>query len=68
MPPVRIVPALDEVEDRHARFDLGAEAHSLQKFTLEGGEEGLGERVVYASPNDPIDGRTPISRQRFPKA
>ena len=35
MPPVRVVPALDEVEDSHAGLSLRAEATLIQQLTLE---------------------------------
>ena len=46
MPPVRVVPALDEVEDGHAGLGLGREAAAIEQLTLERGEEALAEGVV----------------------
>ena len=69
MSPVRVVPALDELEDGHFRFGLGAEASPVEKLALERGEEALAERVVVrVAYTLPIDGRTPASRQRLPNA
>ena len=46
MPPVRVVPALNEVKDRHPGLGLGGEAAAVQELALEGGEEALAEGVV----------------------
>jgi hypothetical protein len=46
MATVRVVPALDELEDRHARLDLALEAVAIDKFEFEGREEALAHRVV----------------------
>ena len=42
MPAARIVPALDEVEDRQASLHLGAESLATQKLALEGREKVFG--------------------------
>jgi hypothetical protein len=55
MAPARIVPALDEPEDGHAGLRLGLELAPVEQLAFEGGEEAL-------------DGRTPASFQRRPKA
>ena len=65
---MRVVPAFDELEDRHAGFDLGFEAAAVEQFAFEGGKEALAHGVVEASPTEPIEGRTPASLQRSPKA
>ena len=53
MLPMRIVPALDEVEDGHSGVGLGREAATVQQFALEGGEEALTEGVVVGVPHAP---------------
>ncbi len=45
MPLVRVVPALDEVEDGHPGLGLGREAAAVEQLAFEGGEEALTERV-----------------------
>jgi hypothetical protein len=39
VPPTRIVKALDEFEDGHARFGLGLEATPIEQLAFERGEE-----------------------------
>jgi hypothetical protein len=68
MAAVRVVPALDEVEHGHARLELGLEAPPLQEVALQGGEKTLAQGVVVGVPHRAIEGRTPASRQRRPKA
>jgi hypothetical protein len=63
-----VVPTLEEFEDGHARFNLGFEAAAVERFTFERGEETLAHRVIEQSPTEPIEGRTPAARQRWPKA
>ena len=46
MPPPRIVPALDEVEDGEARLGRCREPLPIEQLALEGREEALAERVV----------------------
>jgi hypothetical protein len=48
---VRIVPALDEVEDGKAGLDVVLEAGSIEELALERGEEALAHRVVVATIN-----------------
>ena len=43
-----IVPAFDELEDCHARFDLSFEAAAVEQFRFEGGKETLAHRVIEA--------------------
>src|SRR5216683_2304294 len=43
-----VVPAFDELEDRHAGFALGFEAAAVEQFAFERGEETLAHRVVEA--------------------
>jgi hypothetical protein len=66
--PARVVEALDEVEDGHLGLRLGPESAAVQELALEGGEEALAQRISYASPTEPIEGRTPASRHLRPKA
>jgi hypothetical protein len=65
---VRVVPTLDELKHRHARLSLRAETMTIEKLTLQGGKKLSHSALSYASPTDPIEGRTPASRQRSPKA
>ena len=46
VPAARVVPALDEGEDRHARLSVGMEAATVDQLALEGREEGSAEGVV----------------------
>ena len=70
MEPIGIVPALDKLEDRETSLRPTGERLPLDEFTFERRKERFAHRVVVAvSPQlDPIDGRTPASLQRFPKA
>ena len=45
---MRVVPALDEVEDGHASLGLSPETATVQKLALQGCEETLTHRVVEA--------------------
>src|SRR5258708_28580544 len=53
MPPVRVVPAFDEVEDGHAGLDLGREATAVQQLALEGRKEALAEGIVVGVAHAP---------------
>ena len=53
MPPARIVEALDELEDGHARFGLRLEATPIEQLTFERGEETLRHRVVVGISDRP---------------
>ena len=46
MTPMRVVPALDPFEDRHASFSLAAEAATAEQFSLERGKEALGHGII----------------------
>lgn len=48
MPTLGIVPALDEVKDRHPRFGMTAETVPVEKLAFQGGEETLAQDVVIA--------------------
>ncbi len=54
---MRVVPALDEVEDCHAGFDLCAKRLLVESLALKRGKEALAHRVVVAVATDPIEGR-----------
>ena len=41
-----VVPALDEIEDCHARLDLGLGTTPVKQLAFEGGEEALAHGVV----------------------
>ena len=66
MAPTRVVPALDELEYRHPRLDLGLEAAARQQFAFRGREEVSHIALSKQSPTEPIEGRTPASRQHAP--
>src|SRR5215468_6061800 len=46
MSPMRVVPALQPIKDRHLRLCLAREAATAEYFTLKSREETLGHRVV----------------------
>jgi hypothetical protein len=48
MAAMRVVPALDEIEDRHPRLDLGLEASPVEQFAFERGKGTLAHGVVEA--------------------
>src|SRR3954471_20494296 len=48
-------------------FGVGPEGATVDELALEPGEEGFTQRVVVASPMDPIEGWTPAWRHRCPK-
>ena len=41
-----IVPAFDELEDRHAGLAVGFEAAAVEQFAFERGKEALAHRVI----------------------
>src|SRR5713101_3780777 len=43
-----VVPAFDELEDRHAGLALGFEAAAVEQFAFECGKETLAHRVIEA--------------------
>src|SRR5579859_6075264 len=43
---MRIVPALDEVEDRHPRRDLGFESTAVEQLAFQGGKKAFAQGVV----------------------
>ena len=43
-----IVPALNELEDRHPGFGLGPEFAPVVEFAFEGGAEALANRIVIS--------------------
>ncbi len=60
MTAARVVPALDEVEDRQASLGLGGEPLAIEQLALERGEEALAQGVVVGipprrSPNGRLD-------------
>ena len=64
---MRVIPALDELEHRHARLDLSAEVAAVEQLAFGRSEKAL-VALSKQSPTEPIEGRTPDSRQRIPKA
>lgn len=57
MAPTRIVPAFDELDDRHASLGLGLELAPVEQFAFEHREEALTHRVVICIA-DRSNGRT----------
>src|ERR1700730_13956884 len=45
---MRVIPALDELEHRHARLDLSAEVAAVEQLTFELSEKALAHRIVEA--------------------
>jgi len=43
-----VIPALDELEHRHARLDLSAEVAAVEQLAFKGGEKALAHRIVEA--------------------
>ncbi len=48
MAPSRIVPALDELEDRHSGLGLGLELAPVEQLAFERREEALAHRIVIS--------------------
>ncbi len=65
---MRVVAALDEIEDRHAGLDLGLEALPVEQLAFEGGEEALTHGVVETIAGRAHRRLTPASSQRLPKS
>jgi len=65
---MRVMPPFCEVEYFAARFDPGTERMSVEQLAFEHREEALTQALSYASPTAPIEGRTPASWHRLPKA
>ena len=63
-----VTQAFDEIEDRHRGLDLGLETAPVEQLAFEGDEKALAYALSKQSPTEPIEGRTPASRQRIPKA
>ena len=53
MTTVRVVPALDELEDRHTRLGLRLETVPVNQLAFERGKEALGHRIVVAIADRP---------------
>jgi hypothetical protein len=68
VPAAWVVPAFDELEDRHARLGLGTERTPVDELALQRGEKLSAMALSKQSPADPVEGSTPISRHRLPKA
>ena len=63
-----IVPTLDELEDCHPRLDLGLEPAAVEQLAFRVAKKLSAIALSKQSPIEPIEGRTPASRQRWPKA
>src|SRR6516165_3084491 len=59
VPPVRVVPPLEEVEDRDPRLSRGREAPAVEELTFQGREEALRHRVVVGVAHRPHRGADP---------
>jgi hypothetical protein len=68
MTAARIVEAFDEGERCIARLGRCLEPAASEKLALERGEEALAQALSYVSPTEPIEGRTPAPRQRWPNS
>ena len=55
---MRIVPALDEVEDRHPRVDLGFESTAFEQLAFQVAKKLSHMALSKQSPTEPIEGRT----------
>jgi hypothetical protein len=65
---MRVIPALDELVHRLARLGLSAEVAAVERLAFERSEKLSHIALSKQSPTEPIEGRTPESRQRIPKA
>ncbi len=63
-----VVEALDKVEEGATGLSRCWEAVAVQQLTLQRGKEALTQGIVETIPTDPMEGRTPARRQRWPKA
>ena len=75
MTPPRVVPPLDELEQRRLRLGVRRQRRPVEELALQGREEALPDQAAprscsqsKQSPTEPIDSATPQSRQRAPKA
>ena len=59
VPPVRVAPPLEEVEDRDPRLSRGREAPAVEELAFEGREEALRHRVVVGVAHRPHRGADP---------
>ena len=66
VPPVRVVPALDELEDIRASAWVRSFVRPRSSHSSVANDSHIAS--LYASPTEPIDGRTPASRQLEPNA
>ncbi len=48
MASVRVVPALDELEDRELRLGMGAEGAAIDEFAFKRRKEALAHRIIVA--------------------
>jgi hypothetical protein len=60
--------AFDKFEDGHARFDWGFEAAAVSSSHSRVAKKFSHIGLSKQSPTEPIEGRTPAARQRWPKA
>ena len=67
VPAAWVVPAFDELEDRHARLGLGTERTPVDELALQRGEKALGHGVVKAVPGRPGRGKHPHLPAPFAK-
>ena len=55
MTTIPAAPALDEIEDGHARFGLSADCAPVDEFALQSGEEALGHGIGQSNQLHAID-------------
>src|SRR5215469_356984 len=57
-----------KVNTAASRLGLRLEPAAIEQFAFEGREEALAHGVVISIATEPIEGRTPASRQRWPNS
>jgi hypothetical protein len=65
---MRVVPALEKFENAEAGLLRSLEAMTFQQLAFRVAKKLSHRALSKQSPTDPIEGRTPTSRQRWPKA
>ena len=64
--PMRVVPAFNELEHCHAGLDLALEPAAGRQLAFQVAKKLSHIALSKQSPTEPIEGRTPTSRQREP--
>jgi len=68
MAPYRIVPAFYPLEDGRGNLGASCPDSGVEKFQPHRAPERFDQRVVVAVPIEPMDGTSPASSKRRPKA